>query len=523
MPAHHRALSALATTALLSSGLALGTATSAGAAPSTPAPAAVATSSDGLGDLVALITNPVLNLLGGVPGVGQAVSVAQPVIDNVLGILNLDIVWLCDGNEIPGSKGFWTFVPTEAQAGCKLAAKTIATVLGVPISGITRVVEIPLSSLPGAVKTPVETKAVAIPATAKVGAALTATPPVWDENATDVVTTYQWLRAGTAIAGATAATYVPTVEDLGKALSVRATGTRDKAPEPAVSTSTAVTVQQGDAPTATAQPAITGTPQVGQTLTVGAPTWSGTGPITTTYQWLRDGQPIAGATAATYVVTDADAGTALSVKVTGTRTGYAAGTAATAPVAVGAPEPITVVAPPAISGQAVVGRTLTATPGTWSAPDATFTYVWRRDGITIPGATSPTYVAQVADIGRTLTVVVTATAPGFTESSETSRAVTIARLSSTTTARLVKAKVRKGAKAKLRIALRAAGATQTGQVRIHAGGRLLRTISVAGNRTVKLPKLGVGKHRIKVSYVGSRTTAPSTSTVLVLTVLKKKK
>ncbi|MCR6029842.1 hypothetical protein GGQ22_00105 [Nocardioides sp. zg-579] len=521
MPAHHRALSALATTALLSSGLALGTAASAGAAPATPAPAAVATSSDGILDPLVDIVRGLLGGLEIVPGVGNVLKVTKPVLDPLLGLISLDIEWLCNGEVIPGTKNLWDFAPGEAQAGCLVAARIVTTVLGTPLERITSAVQIP--GLPGAVKTPVETKAVAIPATAKVGAALTATPPVWDENATDVVTTYQWLRAGTAIAGATAATYVPTVEDLGKALSVRATGTRDKAPEPAVSTSTAVTVQQGDAPTASAQPAITGTPQVGQTLTVGAPTWSGTGPITTTYQWLRDGQPIAGATAATYVVTDADAGTALSVKVTGTRTGYAAGTATTAPVAVGAPEPISAVAPPAISGQAVVGRTLTATPGTWSAPDATFTYVWRRDGITIPGATSPTYVAQVADIGRTLTVVVTATAPGFTESSETSRAVTIARLSSTTTARLVKAKVRKGTKAKLRIALRAAGATQTGQVRIHAGGRLLRTISVAGNRTVKLPRLGVGKHRIKVSYVGSRTTAPSTSTVLVLTVLKKKK
>ncbi|MDN4171913.1 Ig-like domain repeat protein [Nocardioides sp. SOB77] len=522
MPTHHRALSALATTALLSSGLALGTAGAAEAAPAQPATVVRTQSADGLGDLIALVTNPVLNLLGGVPGVGQAVSVTEPVVDNLLGVLDLDIVWLCDGNEIPGSQGFWTFVPTEAQAGCQLAAKTIATVLGVPISGITSVVEIPLQNLPGAVKSPVATKAVAVPATAKVGTLVAATPPVWDENATDVVTTYQWLRAGAPIAGATTATYTPTAEDLGKALSVRATGTRDKAPEPTVSTSSAVTVAQGDAPTATVQPAVQGVAEVGETLAVRPPTWSGTGTTANTYQWLRDGQPIAGATTATYVVTAADAGRALSARVTGTRTGYAAGTATTAPVTVGATEPLTATVPPSIAGPAVVGQTLTASPGTWNAPGATFTYVWRRDGITIPGATSPTYLTQVADIGRTLSVVVTATAAGFTEASETSRAVSIARLSSTTAASLTSRTVRKGTKATLRIALQAAGKAQTGQVEVHDGQRLLKTVSVAGQRTIKLPRLGVGKHRIRVAYVGSRTTAPSASKVLVLKVVKKK-
>ncbi|GGO72771.1 Ig-like domain repeat protein [Nocardioides deserti] len=529
MPTHHRALSALATTALLSSGLALGTAAPAQAAPVEPAPLVQVQNKDGLGDLVALITNPVLNLLGGVPGVGQAVSVTKPLVDNVLGLLNLDIVWLCDGNVIPGSEGFWTFVPTEAQAGCELAAKTIATVLGVPISGITRVIEIPLSNipdLPGSVKAPTLTKAVAIPATAKVGTPMAATPPVWDQNATDVVTTYEWLRGGTAIAGATSATYTPTVEDLGKALSVRATGTRKDAPTPApTSTSAAVTVAQGDAPTATVQPSIAGKPEVGGTLTVNAPTWSGTGTTNTTYQWLRDGQPVTGATAPTYVVTEADAGKALTVKVTGKRTGYADGTATSAPITVTAVDkPMTPTVTPSISGFAEVGRTLTASPGSWSAPDATFTYVWRRDGITIPGQTRPTYVVQLADIGKRLTVDVTATATGFSETvASATTAGTVNRLTSVTAAKLAKKKIRKGTKAKVVVTLRSAGVARTGQVRIYDGRRVLKTLSVKGKKTVKLPKLGVGKHRIKVTYLGSRTTAPSTSKVVVLKVVKKNK
>ena len=45
--------------------------------------------------------------------------------------------------------------------------------------------------------------------------------------------------------------------------------------------------------------------------------------MTLTYQWLRDWQPISGATKATYTIRSADAGTRLGVRVTGRKKGYA--------------------------------------------------------------------------------------------------------------------------------------------------------------------------------------------------------
>jgi hypothetical protein len=65
--------------------------------------------------------------------------------------------------------------------------------------------------------------------------------------------------------------------------------------------------------------------------------------------------------------------------------------------------------PPSISGLVAVGETLTVTDGTWTG-DAPITYsrVWRRDGAAIPGATGTSYVADAADVGGTITVVVTA-------------------------------------------------------------------------------------------------------------------
>jgi subtilisin family serine protease len=84
---------------------------------------------------------------------------------------------------------------------------------------------------------------------------------------------------------------------------------------------TVLTVDTGAAaPVATAPPTISGTAAIGKKLTATAGTWD-PADVTLAYQWLRDGQPIAGATASTYTVAKADAGTTLSVRVTATAAG----------------------------------------------------------------------------------------------------------------------------------------------------------------------------------------------------------
>jgi hypothetical protein len=72
------------------------------------------------------------------------------------------------------------------------------------------------------------------------------------------------------------------------------------------------------------------------------------------------------------------------------------------------------VSPPTITGTAQQGQTLTATPGTWTAADATFGYQWQRcdaagaNCVDVPGATTQTYAVTAADVGTTLHVLVTA-------------------------------------------------------------------------------------------------------------------
>ena len=145
-------------------------------------------------------------------------------------------------------------------------------------------------------------------------------------------------------------------------------------------------------------PQVTGTMQVGQTVTCNPGTW-GNNP-TFTFEWLRDGQVIA--TGSTYALTGADATRAISCRVTGTNGGGSA-TATSAPRNVPAVGPQNT-APPAISGS----QTLTCTPGTWTGfPAPALTTEWLRDGTVI--ATGPTYDLTAADLGHVITCRVTAT------------------------------------------------------------------------------------------------------------------
>jgi hypothetical protein len=63
---------------------------------------------------------------------------------------------------------------------------------------------------------------------------------------------------------------------------------------------------------------------------------------------------------------------------------------------------------PSIDGGTVVGDVLTAIIGAWIGGQ-TFTYVWKRDGTPISGATSKTYTTVVADETHDIEVTVTAT------------------------------------------------------------------------------------------------------------------
>lgn len=73
---------------------------------------------------------------------------------------------------------------------------------------------------------------------------------------------------------------------------------------------------------------------------------------------------------------------------------------------------------PTITGSAIVGQTLQASPGTWNGGPTSFAYQWYRGATAIAGATGTTYVVQTADIGSALSVFVTANNAAGTASAQ---------------------------------------------------------------------------------------------------------
>jgi hypothetical protein len=67
-----------------------------------------------------------------------------------------------------------------------------------------------------------------------------------------------------------------------------------------------------------------------------------------------------------------------------------------------------VTSPPTITGIPMVGAPLTATKGVYDPVATAWSYAWFRDGVRIAGATAQTYTPVAADLGKALTVEVTA-------------------------------------------------------------------------------------------------------------------
>ena len=197
------------------------------------------------------------------------------------------------------------------------------------------------------------------------------------------------------IVGATNSTYNPVGADVGATLqvTVAAQNSAGNASAQSVPTGT-VAAATGTPPSNTALPTISGIAQVGQTLTATTGAWSGTAPITYSYQWRRCAggscADIGGATNQTYVAVSADLADTLRVAVTAQNTlGNAAvtsnDTATIQPTGSGGP--VNTVLPvvswgssPFAAAWFVVDGELVGDGADWHG------YQWRRCGASYSGA-----------------------------------------------------------------------------------------------------------------------------------------
>ena len=261
-----------------------------------------------------------------------------------------------------------------------------------------------------------------ISGTVQVGETLTAdTSGIEDADGLDnAAFTYQWLADNAAIAGATGSTHTLADADEGKAIKVQVSFTDAGGNEETLTSTATATVEAPPNNPATVSPTISGTAQVGETLTAdtsGIADVDGLADADFTYQWLADNTEVAGATGSTYALADADEGKAIKVQVSFTDAGGNEETlTSTATATVEAPPNNPATGAPAISGTVQVGATLTAdTSGIADADgldNPTFTYQWLADGADITGATESTYTVLEAVEGKTIKVRVSFTDDG---------------------------------------------------------------------------------------------------------------
>ena len=193
----------------------------------------------------------------------------------------------------------------------------------------------------------------------------------------------------------------------------------------------AVAAKSNTAPTG--QPTISGTPQVGETMTAdtsGIADADGLTSVSYAYQWTAGGSDIDGATGSTYTLTASEQGQTIQVRVTFTDDDDNAETrTSVATEAVAAKSNTAPTGQPTISGRPQVGETLTASTSGISDADGlsnvTYSYQWTAGGSDIGGATDSTYTLSSGEQGQTVQVRVAFTDDGNNAETLTSIATAV--------------------------------------------------------------------------------------------------
>jgi hypothetical protein len=353
---------------------------------------------------------------------GQTLTASNTLAD-VDGLGAITYQWWRDGSNT-GATGS-TYVLTQSDVGSTITVRAVYT----DAQGTPESVESAATSAIANVND-APTGSVSISGTATQGQTLTASNILADVDGLGIIT-YQWWRDGVNT-GATGTTYALTQADVGSTFTVRAIYTDGQGtPESVDSAATSAIANVNDAPTGSVS--ISGTATQGQTLTASNTLADVDGLGTITYQWWRDGSNT-GATGTTYVLTQADVGTTITVRAVytdGQGTPESVESAATSAIANVNDAPTGSVS---ISGTATQGQTLTASHSLADVDGlGTITYQWWRDGVNT-GATGTTYVLTQSDVGSTITVrAVYTDGQGTQESVDSAATSAIANINDTPT------------------------------------------------------------------------------------------
>lgn len=292
--------------------------------------------------------------------------------------------------------GGYTFTPTNAQAGKVVYLRVYGERVGrgqttrssdtIPITGGTFETNGQLS----------------VSGTFVVGNIVAAVVPDDAFTPTPFEYLYEWKSGGVTIPNATSFNYRLRNADAGHTVSVEVTAERTGfAPTPRESTQspliTGGTLDGGAA-------SIEGEERVGETLTaVGSSFADG---VSLTYEWTRDDKVVGDDDE--YLLTNADAGFTVFLKITGTKTGFNPSYRYdnTTDIMGGTLTSVT----PSIIGDVEVGEELSIDTSGWT-PGTNFTYQWSNNFGTV--SEQETYTPTNAVAGTSLSVSVVGTKYGF--------------------------------------------------------------------------------------------------------------
>ena len=255
--------------------------------------------------------------ISGTAQVGKTLTASTSDLDDADGMSGavFSYQWLANGADIAGATSS-SYTLVEADKGktiqVKVSFRDDKNNPETLTSAATAAVE-PRPNSPA-------TGAPSISGTVRVGETLTAETLAIDDadGMNGAVFSYQWLADDADIAGATSDTYTLVETDVGKAIKVRVIFTDNRSHQETLTSDPTAAVEPRPNSPAIGAPTISGTAQVGETLTVDTSDIAdadGMSRAVFSYQWLANSADVAGATSDTYTPVADDVGKAIKVKV----------------------------------------------------------------------------------------------------------------------------------------------------------------------------------------------------------------
>ena len=251
-------------------------------------------------------------------------------------------------------------------------------------------------------------------------AGVTVTVLPLDYSIDGVTSSYVWQKSAdegsswTTISGASGDQYTATLADAGDQLRVTVTGAEVGYPS-YTGTSNAIAVAVGTPIRELEAPSIDASAQVGVLDHLNSGEWSSGS--TVHIQWMLNGNPVAGATSATYTPVATDSGDELSAEVTASEPGELDLVEDTGVVAIQNGDAPIPTKQPKVTGT----KTLSVTEGTWNLSGLTFSYQWVDvdSSFDLSAATSNTYTLKPGELLANVAVTVTVKRDGYETGSDT--------------------------------------------------------------------------------------------------------